>query len=887
MPEIVIFTNANGPLTKRIWLENGELKKDGSACNLVAGTAKRAWPNDPDEFANTITDLDLPQAIALGELRKDLDDTVRVVTRQKLGNTARCNLISRTRNFIDYFKPGRGFALIDFDDRGITPEIAEKIDDMGGFEEMLKEIVPALNYAAYVIRFSTSAGLYRSDTGEKIKGSNGVHLYPCVKNVADIQRFLKAIHQRLWLAGLGWYYVDVSGKLLERSPVDTSVWCPERLIYEAPPKLEPPLAQDKQLRGARIHDGRGEWIDTEKACPSLSSEEEAELKELQERTRGALAETSAIVRQEYISTRSEELATRANIPIHVARRAIEKQCNGILTPSIVLPFDDRELEGKTVADVFANPDMFVDETLADPIDPKYGTSFIVRGKAKILRRPDGTLFVKSFAHGGAAYSLVEDEPQEPSQNGKPDDPKGTLANMNLIYATVSVGGKFRVMTSLPHTQYPLQRVAEFSTKEDFLNQVVTPKISIQKKDRKGVDTIVSIGRGKWWIENPEHRKFDGIDFLPGGLEEIITTDLRVANRIIRKINMWAGFSVKPAKGDCTLYLNHLRENVCGNNAELYSYTINWMAHGVQRPERPGRTSLTMRGEPGAGKGVMAKEYGKIFGRHFLHVSQREHLTGNFNAHSAEALITFADEALFFGNARDADIIKALVSEETKLLERKGIDAIQIPNYARLIFATNHDRVLRIELHDRRYCAYHVQLPSDMRGSAGADKRIAYFSSIVKQMESGGRAALLYMLLELDISKFNPEAIPETPELEHQKLLSAPPEVQAIIAIADIGLLPGALITRPFIARAHVDNDRVGLFDYMKRNGGRALEKASDNVVADILKKWGFKKKKLPDGNAWEAPDLHILRDKLAVQYQAIDWDDEITAWGTPPSADAE
>src|SRR5262249_53036813 len=159
------------------------------------------------------------------------------------------------------------------------------------------------------------------------------------------------------------------------------------------------------------------------------------------------------------------------------------------------------------------------------------------------------------------YELAEEQPQEPEQDNQPDDLKGALAQMNEIYAAVSVGGKFRVMTGLPHPQYPLQRVAEFSTKTDFLNHIVTPKITIVKDGE-----TTKHPRGRWWFENPQRRKYDGIDFLPGAPEEIVLVDARVANRTIRKANMWSGFSVKRAEGDCSLYLTHLRENVCGNNA---------------------------------------------------------------------------------------------------------------------------------------------------------------------------------------------------------------------------------------------------------------------------------------------------------------------------------
>jgi hypothetical protein len=84
-----------------------------------------------------------------------------------------------------------------------------------------------------------------------------------------------------------------------------------------------------------------------------------------------------------------------------AARVIERQCAGILLPDVVLPFDDEDLAGATVADMLADPARFEDATLADPIEGfEYGA-----GKAKLMRREDGTLWVNSFAHGRTVYEL--------------------------------------------------------------------------------------------------------------------------------------------------------------------------------------------------------------------------------------------------------------------------------------------------------------------------------------------------------------------------------------------------------------------------------------------------------------------------------------------------
>ena len=55
-----------------------------------------------------------------------------------------------------------------------------------------------------------------------------------------------------------------------------------------------------------------------------------------------------------------------------------------------------------MADVLADPDRYVGETLADPLEGiDYG-----RGKAMVLRRRDGTLMINSYAHGGIKYQLA-------------------------------------------------------------------------------------------------------------------------------------------------------------------------------------------------------------------------------------------------------------------------------------------------------------------------------------------------------------------------------------------------------------------------------------------------------------------------------------------------
>ena len=90
--------------------------------------------------------------------------------------------------------------------------------------------------------------------------------------------------------------------------------------------------------------------------------------------------------------------------VEEARITVERQTEGVLLPDLVLPFDDVEFEGCTVADVIAKPERFDGTTLADPIE---GVSY-GRSKAKIFLRSDGTPWIRSFAHGLTTYEMKLD-----------------------------------------------------------------------------------------------------------------------------------------------------------------------------------------------------------------------------------------------------------------------------------------------------------------------------------------------------------------------------------------------------------------------------------------------------------------------------------------------
>jgi hypothetical protein len=145
-------------------------------------------------------------------------------------------------------------------------------------------------------------------------------------------------------------------------------------------------------------------LDTKTVCPPLSIKEQARLEELKARERARLAPEMAKAREAFVEAQAKKLAARTDMSEKAARLVIVRQCEGVLRPDVVLPFDDTELAGHTVGDVLANPEFYEGETLADPLE---GVSY-GHGVAKIMRGADGAPWIHSFAHGRTIYALMHD-----------------------------------------------------------------------------------------------------------------------------------------------------------------------------------------------------------------------------------------------------------------------------------------------------------------------------------------------------------------------------------------------------------------------------------------------------------------------------------------------
>lgn len=313
-----------------------------------------------------------------------------------------------------------------------------------------------------------------------------------------------------------------------------------------------------------------------------------------------------------------------------------------------------------------------------------------------------------------------------------------LQAMNQKYTHAFVGSK-NVVIGRSHDQVNGETFS-FESLSEFANRFIH------------VEPIAGRNPGKAWLAwSGKNHKLNGTGFYP---------DSQKCPEGV--FNFYQGLRLKPKQGDVEPYLYHLREIICGGELEAFDYLVQWLAHLFQKPDIKPTVAVLLKSVEGTGKGTMTYPLFKILGSHAAQTNGSYAITGRFNSTLANRLLIFADE-VELTDRRIADKLKAIISEPSVSLERKGLEIEPLPNYCRLIFASNHDHVIHAGTRERRYL---VLAPSDAKVG---DK--AYFKELRHWADNGGTEALLHYLLNLNIGDFNPFSCPQTRALIDEKLAS--------------------------------------------------------------------------------------------------------------------
>ena len=253
-----------------------------------------------------------------------------------------------------------------------------------------------------------------------------------------------------------------------------------------------------------------------------------------------------------------------------------------------------------------------------------------------------------------------------------------------------------------------------------------------------------------WLSHPQRRQYDGVVFSPG---EPDTPGI---------LNLWQGFAVQPAPGDVSVWLRLLE--VLVSDPVTRSYVLDWIAWKVQNPGGVPDTVLAFTSGKGAGKNSLFTPLLTAFGRHGMLADDPELVAGRFTYHLMYMALGVLDEAVFVGDPRQADRIKSRVTARHMLYEQKGFDPVPGINRCAYVMLTNHAHVWQATTDERR--AVVIEAGDGLRGDH------AFWKEYHAWANGPGPAALLHYLQGLDVSGFNPRAIPKTDALARQVEMTA-------------------------------------------------------------------------------------------------------------------
>jgi len=407
-----VLENFDGRLSKKIELDaSGRFVKTGST-QLKLGRFETAFlPFDGQatealrSLAFEIECLGPNQAIALGHYR---DNAVPFGTVTTKAGEAAANAIpsilapvssssetdvspvafqvTRSR---ENFLAEKGYGLVLLDGDGDT-----------GLRQKVIDLYAAFGRVAMLTRPSASAGVYMTATGQQMP-AGGEHVYIIASDASRTREVLECIDDLAWMKGCGRLELAKNGDALERSIVDTTVWAPERLVYEGIVTLGSGLAQ--RPRQATLFAGDALDVDAfiafaRKHAPVA---EVTALKAAAKRDRGFLIRQQ-VARASWQADYAAKLATRG-VDRTVAKRAAallraSAGDKGLLTGSDV--FVTRDGEEIPISEILLNPTRFDGVVGPDPIEGReYGTT-----TARVMAK-EGRPVVFSYAHGPGVYRL--------------------------------------------------------------------------------------------------------------------------------------------------------------------------------------------------------------------------------------------------------------------------------------------------------------------------------------------------------------------------------------------------------------------------------------------------------------------------------------------------
>ena len=158
------------------------------------------------------------------------------------------------------------------------------------------------------------------------------------------------------------------------------------------------------------------------------------------------------------------------------------------------------------------------------------------------------------------------------------------------------------------------------------------------------------------------------------------------------------------------FLNFIKEIIANNDDKVYEYIIKWIAKLFQNPGVKLQTMIVLTGKQGCGKNTFTNIISTVArGYSKPNVTSIDHVSGKFNSSLLGMILMVGNEwtSASLNKHIDKGRHKAVITEETIEIERKGHDPFTSLNTANFIINSNEQDPVIIEANDRRHVVTEV------------------------------------------------------------------------------------------------------------------------------------------------------------------------------------
>jgi len=233
---------------------------------------------------------------------------------------------------------------------------------------------------------------------------------------------------------------------------------------------------------------------------------------------------------------------------------------------------------------------------------------------------------------------------------------------------------------------------------------------IRKYDKKGeINEVPFVNE---WLKDKNMRTYDQIDFLP--MQEV-PSNIYNTFKGYKIMNEKMEFDDNLKVEDSLIY-KHLKLVLCNNDDKTFEYMTNVLSRILKQPYNLTMTAEIFKSVQGVGKDLFFNWFGlDILGdKYYTLTQQTDKIFGRFNNDLETNILLVINETSGKDTYTINENIKAHITNAKNHVEHKGVDAFKITNNSHVVFLTNNDNSIKIEVGDRRFAAIecHDDLAND-------------------------------------------------------------------------------------------------------------------------------------------------------------------------------